>query len=133
MTAYAPTKPRTYPREEYRLAGRLVSQAMAEDARRAKQQGKRVIFVSAGEAEALKGRSDEDCANCGGFGMFVLEVVVGGPFKNAPAGYRGKQEDERETVSTQLHTYPAWHNDAWWSVVRTTYPCPVCTGNKINL
>lgn len=130
MTAYAPVKPRTYQEQEYRLAGHIVTQSMHMDVRRAKAAGKRVFFVSAGEAEALHGRSDEDCENCGGFGQFALEVIMAGPFRNAPAGYRGKQEGEAEGVATQLHTYPAWHNDAWWSVVRTIYKCPVCSDTR---
>lgn len=130
MTAYAPTKQRTFQEQEYRLAGHIVTQSMHMDARRAKAAGKRVIFVSAGEAEALRGLSDEDCENCGGFGQFALEVIMAGPFRNAPPGYRGVPDGEKEGVAEKLHTYPAWHNDAWWSVVRTTYPCPVCSNTR---
>jgi hypothetical protein len=130
-----PFKPTTQERRQFNLAGHVVPQSMHIDAERAKKAGQKVYFVSAGEAEALKGRSDEDCANCGGFGHFALEIVMGGPFRNAPPVYQGRSENARDDVhEPKLHLYAAWHNDAWWSVTRTVYDCPVCSpGREILL
>lgn len=121
----APARPQNGTAQKFMLAGHEVVQSMSIDARRAKAAGKKVYFITAGEAEMLKSRSDEDCANCGGFGHFALEVVMGGPFRNAPNVSQGNEDE-----GPALLLRPAWHNDAWWSVVRTMYDCPVCNGRR---
>lgn len=104
---------------KWQLAGREVNQAMFYEAEKAKRAGKRVIFVSAGTTHM--GDSADDCPNCEGFGQFALEILIKGPFKTPPPG---KQGDEGNPV----HLRPAWHNGAWYLVVRDIYLCPVCTG-----
>lgn len=121
----APVRPRTDAGQKFMLAGHEVTQSMSIDARRAKTAGKRVYFVTAGEAQPLHDRADEDCDNCGGFGHFALEVVMGGPFRNAPQISQG---DENEGPA--LLVRPAWHNNAWWAVARTMYDCPICSGKR---
>ena len=113
------TRP-TPARPEWQLAGRQVTQAMYYDVERAKRAGRKVFFVTAGGSESTA-LVDDDCANCGGFGHMALEIVMGGPFKNAPQGSVGNAEQEPE-----VFLRPAWHSGAWWSVTRQMYNCPVC-------
>lgn len=113
-------------RPVFRLAGHVVTQDMFYAAQQAKRAGRRCFYVHAGESDLRAGvTSDEDCENCGGFGHMALEVIVGGPFKNAPQGKQG---------NPAVHMRPAWHNGAWWSVVRDLYRCPVCNNvREVNL
>lgn len=119
------------PRPKWQLAGRQVTQVMYYDAEKAKRTGRRVYFVTAERAQIsdLTGPGvDDDCQNCEGFGYMALEIVMGGPFKNAPQGKHGN-EDEVPTV----YLRPAWHNGAWWQVAREMYPCPVCKADQVQL
>lgn len=121
----------TPPRPQWQLAGRRVTQSMYYDADKAKKAGRRVYFVTAERSQMseLSGAAvDDDCANCEGFGQMALEIVVGGPFQNAPQGKQGS-EDESPTV----HLRPAWHNGAWWQVARESYPCPICKADQVQL
>lgn len=114
------------PRPVWRLAGRQVTQDMFYAAQQAKRSGKRCIFVHAGESDITEAAlSGEDCPNCGGFGHFALEVIVGGPFKDAPHGGQGTTDE-----NPAVHLRPAWHNKAWWQVVRDLFPCPVCNRKR---
>lgn len=120
-------RPTTRPGPKWQLGGRQVSQAMFYDAEKAKRSGRRVLLVSAGGSDIGRALHDqEDCANCNGFGQFGLEIIVAGPFENAPQGKGGN--DDGEGVSIQLR--PAWHNNAWWQVVRSIYHCPVCNDRR---
>lgn len=107
-------------RPQWQLAGRKVTQSMFYDCQKAKQAGRKVFFITAGGNE-MTGLADDDCANCNGFGHMALEVVMGGPFKNAPQGSTGTADKEPEVLLR-----PAWHHGAWWSVTRQMYPCPAC-------
>lgn len=117
-------------RPKWRLAGHEVTQDMFYAAQQARRAGRRCFYVHAGDNEISKFTlSDEDCGNCGGFGHMALEVVVAGPFPNAPQGKQGSAEEQ-----PAVHVRPAWHNGAWWSVVRELYDCPVCSNTReINL
>ena len=113
-------------RPNFQLAGRQVTQEMFYAVQQAKRAGKRCLFVTAGLSEISKLElADEDCPNCGGFGHMALEIIIAGPFKDAPQGNYGSG-DENPTV----HLRPAWHNQAWWSVVRDLYRCPVCNNKR---
>lgn len=112
--------------DKFMLAGHEVTQSMSIDVRRAKQAGRRVIFITAGESEVTRWKSDDDCLNCGGFGHFALEVIMAGPFKNAPPTKGGGDSGDEPVLLLR----PAWHNGAWWSVIRTMYDCPVCSTNR---
>lgn len=113
-------------RSRWQLAGRQVTQAMFYDAEKAKRSGRRVIFVTAGESETTRfAGAGDDCENCSGFGTMGLEVIVAGPFQNAPQGKTGTADE-----APVVHFRPAWHNGAWWQVVRSMYPCPVCNDSR---
>jgi hypothetical protein len=121
-------RPAAPPRIKWQLAGRQVSQAMYYAADKAKKQGQRVYFVTAGQSEmtSLPGATVDDyCANCLGFGRMALEVVMGGPFPNAPQGNQGSADKE-----PTVHLRPAWHNGAWWQVAREMYLCPLCNSDR---
>jgi len=120
----APVATTTQPaRPTFKLAGHVVTQDMFYAVQQAKRARRRCIYVSAGEPAVSP--NIDSCANCGGFGYMALEVVVGGPFKDAPQGAQGSA-DENPTV----HLRPAWHNKAWWSVARDLYPCPLCNDKR---
>ncbi len=112
QTATQPVGMSTPPRPKWQLAGRSVSQAMFYDAQQAKRDGRRVLFTTADG-----GTHADDCPNCLGFGQLCLEVIMCGPFREMPAG-------TADDVAVALR--PACHNNAWWQVTRTLYPCPVC-------
>ena len=125
------TANRTAPaRPVFRLAGKQVTQEMFYAAQQAKRAGRRCLLVTAGESDISKfTKSEEDCPNCGGFKYLALEVLVAGPLKELPATKQGSADEQ-----PAVHLRPAWHNGAWWSVVRDLHRCPVCNpGREIVL
>ena len=108
----------------WQLAGHEVSQTMYYDAEKAKRSGRRVFFVTAGDSEMLT-VADDVCRNCLGFGRMALEIVIGGPYLNAPQGKNGGENEE-----PTIHLRPAFHNGKWWQVARETYLCPVCSTER---
>lgn len=104
------------------LAGRRVTPQMLADARRAKQSGRRVFLITAGDLpETAVGGAADLCANCNGFGSLYLEVAAAGPFKDAPTP-RGHGSEDGPALALR----PTWHAGFWWLVARTHYPCPLC-------
>lgn len=120
-----PTATRQRTRPDFRLAGHQVTQEMFYAAERAKRDGRRCIMASAGVTELAGPLSDEDCPNCGALGRLGLEVIMSGPFKTPPPT-KAPDPDKDDPVLLR----PAWHNGAWWLVVRDVFPCPVC--NKVS-
>jgi hypothetical protein len=108
------------PRQDgpYKLAGHEVSRSLFDAKEAAKRQGRRVFLVLLTEHENEKEVPPGVCLNCFGAESIGIEVVMAGPFKNAPIG----QKDEG---GSQL-LRPAFHNGKWWQVARQFAPCPVC-------
>ena len=128
--APAATVNRAPARPKWHLAGRQVTQDMFYAVEQAKRAGRRCMLVTAGSSEISKfDMAEKDCPNCAGFGHMALEIIVGGPFQDAPQGQHGNENE-----NPSVHVRPAWHNGAWWAVVRDLYKCPVCNNSReINL
>jgi hypothetical protein len=99
---------------EYRLAGRLVTKAMADDSLAAKRAGLRVMITTPGISAFDESHDTEMCANCGGLGRMYLQTLIGGPFKTPPSITPGG--DERA----------GFHNGEWYKMTLKGYSCPVC-------
>jgi hypothetical protein len=118
-TPYASTRPAQARHDgPYKLAGHEVSRSLFDAKEAAKRQGRRVFLVLLTEHENETEVPPGVCLNCLGAENIGIEVVMAGPFKNAPIG----QKDEG---GSQL-LRPAFHNGKWWQVARQFAPCPVC-------
>ena len=120
------TRYQTRPQPQtYTLAGRQVARELYEAKERAKRDGRRVLLVP------LTIHGDEMdvppgvCVNCLGAEYIGIEVLVAGPFRDAPGG----QSNEGGGPALR----PAWHNKAWWQVARQFAPCPICGPRVIQL
>lgn len=102
------------PKLEYRLAGRLVSRDMFNDAQAAKRAGLRVTLTTPGMTELDQVRDTEVCGNCGGLSKLYLQSLVAGPYREAPA----------HNPVTDEHV--GYHNGAWYKMTIKAYSCPVC-------
>lgn len=60
-----------------------------------------------------------DCANCGGLGLFNVFVATEGPFQEPAFPYNGTMED---------HKISHWFNGWWWSGKSYNFTCPDCHG-----
>lgn len=110
---------------QFRLGGRQVTQDMFYAAQQAKRSGRRVFM----DLLTLHGDDTtvllDECENCVGSGYFMLDVAMGGPYQDVPAGKQGTADE-----APSVHLRPAWHANAWWLVARDLYPCPLC--NKVR-
>jgi len=123
--AAAPAVNRAPARPVWRLNGRQVTQDMFYAVQNAKKDGRRCFLdLLTLHDDEMDARPDE-CQNCLGAGYFILDVAMVGPLKEMPANTGTKGEDAQP-----VHLRPAWHNKAWWLVVREPFPCPLCNNRR---
>ncbi len=109
----------------FMLAGRQVARELFDAVQVAKRNGRRVVLVilpeHGDELDVPKGV----CVNCLGAEHMGIDVLIAGPFRNAPSG---KSDEDGGAVLR-----PAWYNGAWWQVARQFAPCPICGPKVIQL
>lgn len=101
---------------EYRLAGRLVTREMNNDALAAKRAGLRVMVTTPGiDPDAA---ASDICGNCGGLGLLYLQSIIAGPFRDAPA------------VNPANGERAGTLNGKWYKMTLKSYPCPTCSKTR---